>query len=146
MGLINPVAIAEEQHTISQLISAPLVQRILHQGHQLNYCQVARQETKTRARSNKRAKQRENARNLKSQLSAPLQRSMELSQEKGASSWLAALPIDEHGFALHKSPFRDALSLLDMGGHFRIHLLLAAVATHSLLSMPCLANQEGFRL
>ena len=111
MGLINPVAIAEEQHTISQLISAPLVERILHQDHQLNDCQVAQQEPKTRARSNKRAKHRENARNLESQLSAPLQRSMELSQEKGASTWLTALPIDDHGFALHKSAFRDALSL-----------------------------------
>ena len=37
--------------------------------------------------------------------------SMELSQEKGASTWLTALPIDEHGFALHKAAFRDSLSL-----------------------------------
>ena len=36
---------------------------------------------------------------------------MELSQEKGASTWLTALPIDEHGFALHKAAFRDSLSL-----------------------------------
>ena len=36
---------------------------------------------------------------------------MELSQEKGASIWLTAVPIDHHGFALHKSAFRDALSL-----------------------------------
>ena len=70
---------------------------------------------------------------------------MEVSQEKGASTWLTALPINDHGFALHKSAFRDALSLLDMGGHFRIHLL-AAVATHSVLRMPRLAKQEDFRL
>ena len=31
---------------------------------------------------------------------------MELSQEKGASTWLTVLPIDDHGFALHKSAFR----------------------------------------
>ena len=36
---------------------------------------------------------------------------MDLSQEKGASIWLTALPIDTHGFALHKLAFRDALSL-----------------------------------
>jgi len=34
-----------------------------------------------------------------------------LSSEKGASSWLSVLPIEEHGFALHKGAFRDALSL-----------------------------------
>ena len=111
MDLINPVAIAEEQHTISQLISAPLVERILHQDHQLSDCEVAQQEAKTRTRSIKRAKQRENARNLESQLSAPLQSSMELSQKKGASTWLTAMPIDDHGFALYKSAFKDALFL-----------------------------------
>ena len=36
---------------------------------------------------------------------------MELLQEKRASTWLTALPIDDHGFALHKSALRDALSL-----------------------------------
>ena len=34
---------------------------------------------------------------------------MTVSSEKGASSWLTTLPIDEHSFALHKGAFRDAL-------------------------------------
>ena len=36
---------------------------------------------------------------------------VELAQEKGASTWLTVLPVDEHGFALHKSAIRDALAL-----------------------------------
>ena len=40
-----------------------------------------------------------------------LQRSMSLAAEKGASTWLSTLPIEEHGFALHKGGFRDALCL-----------------------------------
>ena len=40
-----------------------------------------------------------------------MKRAMQASTEKGASSWLATLPIQEHGFALHKSAFRDALCL-----------------------------------
>ena len=36
---------------------------------------------------------------------------MEASKEKGASSWLSSLPIAEHGFALLKGAFRDALCL-----------------------------------
>ena len=63
------------------------------------------------SRESKRTKQKEDAENLQRQLPVPLQRSMELSQEKGASTWLTALPIDDHGFALHKSAFRDGLSL-----------------------------------
>ena len=43
--------------------------------------------------------------------SACLKRAMELASEKGASSWLTALPITEHGFTLHKGAFRDALCL-----------------------------------
>ena len=31
--------------------------------------------------------------------------------KKGASAWLTTLPIEEHGFALHKGAFRDALAL-----------------------------------
>ena len=31
--------------------------------------------------------------------------------EKGASNWLAVLPVDEHGFYLHKTAFRDAICL-----------------------------------
>ena len=32
---------------------------------------------------------------------------MDLGQEKGASSWLSAIPVQEHGFALHKGDFQD---------------------------------------
>ena len=35
-----------------------------------------------------------------------------LLSEKGALSWLSALPVEEHGFALHKGAFRDALLAL----------------------------------
>ena len=61
--------------------------------------------------SHKHNQQKEEAKDLQNQLPSILQCSMELSQEKGASAWLIALPIDDHGFALHKSAFRDALSL-----------------------------------
>ena len=36
---------------------------------------------------------------------------MDLAQEKGASTWLTTLPIQEFGFALHKRAFQDALAL-----------------------------------
>jgi len=37
-----------------------------------------------------------------------LQRAVTLAQEKGASSWLTALPMQKHGFSLQKTTFRDA--------------------------------------
>ena len=36
---------------------------------------------------------------------------MDLAEEKGASSWLTSLLIEEFGFALHKGAFHDALAL-----------------------------------
>ena len=87
------------------------IDRIVNQDHHLGECSAVQQGTKARLRSRKRNQQKEEAKNLQNQLSSSLQRSMELSQEKGASAWLTSLPIDDHGFALHKSAFRDALSL-----------------------------------
>ena len=40
-----------------------------------------------------------------------LQKSITLARQKGASAWLTCLPIQEHGFTLHKSAFIDAIAL-----------------------------------
>ena len=42
-------------------------------------------------------------------LSEPSCRAVVLAQQKGASTWLGTLPIEEHEFTLHKGAFRDAL-------------------------------------
>ena len=59
----------------------------------------------------KRHQLQQSASDLLSTLSPSLQRALTLAQEKGASSWFTALPINEFGFALHKEAFRDALAL-----------------------------------
>ena len=40
-----------------------------------------------------------------------MQRAVLAAEEKGASSWLTALPLADFGFSLSKSDFRDALHL-----------------------------------
>ena len=40
-----------------------------------------------------------------------VQRTVEIASEKGASSWLSALPVAEHGFDLSKAAFRDTVCL-----------------------------------
>ena len=55
--------------------------------------------------------QQEEAANLGETLPPILQKSMEVETEKGASAWLTAIPIKEHGFTLHKQAFRDALCI-----------------------------------
>ena len=41
-------------------------------------------------------------------MSPDLQRSIEISAEKGASTWLTTLSLSDHGFTLHKGALRDA--------------------------------------
>ena len=40
-----------------------------------------------------------------------LRLALDLAVEREASTWLTALPLDEYGFALHKSAFQDVLAL-----------------------------------
>ena len=51
------------------------------------------------------------AKQLSAKLPAAQSRSLTLASEKGASSWVTALPLSCHGFVLHKAAFRDALCL-----------------------------------
>ena len=68
-------------------------------------------QAKAKVRADKRQRSNTTASNLKSRLTRTAQRSMELTQEKDASCWLTALPIEQFGFHLHKRDFRDALAL-----------------------------------
>ena len=48
---------------------------------------------------------------MREELLETLQLAVDLAKEMGASNWLTALPLAEHGFALHKQAFRDAITL-----------------------------------
>ena len=111
LGLINPTTSAKEQRTTSQQVSAPLVDKVTNQDHHMGDSNPIQHGIKRRAQYTKRTKQKEDAQELRGKLPANIQRSMELSQEKGASTWLTALPIEEHGFVLPKAAFRDSLAL-----------------------------------
>ena len=56
-------------------------------------------------------REKENLQSLMSVLSPSERKVLELAGEKGASSWLTALPIASFGFVLHKRAFPDALAL-----------------------------------
>ena len=108
LELINPTTSAKEQRTTSQQVSAPL-------GHQsgppYGRWQLNPARHQEESSVHQTTKQNEDARELQGKLPANIQHSMELSQEKGASTWLTALPIKEHGFVLPKAAFRESLAL-----------------------------------
>ena len=112
LGLANPTHIASNEYAGSVKVTAPLVELINEK--QFQYCidTVSKQRfAKYEVKVQKRKKQTQSAEQLRCHLPSYLQRAMDLGQEKGASSWLSAIPVQEHGFALHKGDFRDALCL-----------------------------------
>ena len=66
---------------------------------------------KKNIRKSNRQRQVQLAVNVYDQLPPQLKRCVDLAKEKGSSSWLSVLPLEDHGFYLHKGEFRDALCL-----------------------------------
>ena len=93
LNVVNPIESCAEQFTSSQLISRPLVDLIVKQSNQLFECDAVQQRIKSTLKQTRFANLQALARRLYSSFSAPLQRCLDLAQEKGASNWLTALPI-----------------------------------------------------
>ena len=89
-----------------------LQDRILSQDEAYGYEVIAKQlESKAIVRNKNKEKSSKAAGDLMELLPDSLQRSVKLASEKGSSTWLTVLPLSEHGFALHKEAFHDALAL-----------------------------------
>ena len=111
LGLRDPSATSSDSFQSSERITAPLVALIISQD--INES-VDSDTTSTIKKEVKRNHQRQNeqAQIVYDQLTLELKRcAADLSKEKGSSSWLSVLPLEEHGFYLHKGEFRDALCL-----------------------------------
>ena len=48
---------------------------------------------------------------VRKEVSANERKALSLVEQKGLSSWLNTLPVEEHGFSLHKGAFCDAIAL-----------------------------------
>lgn len=100
------------QHCFFRRVTAPLVKHIIEQSRELPAgVQVEQFEAKRAARHENHQIKTNEANNLLTTLPNSLQKAVEIAQEKGASTWLTALPISEHGFALRKGAFCDAFCL-----------------------------------
>ena len=109
LGIINPSTICEDQYGNSQHISNPLKQMII--GHQNTSQVLDTAECKSHVHDERRKGLIAKAKEVRESLPAILQRAMDLASETDASSWLASLPIIDHGFYLNKGEFYDAISI-----------------------------------
>ena len=96
----------------SLLVTSILCDHILSQDYEYGNEIITKQlEAKTLVRQEKNAKTSADVEEVCELLPASLRRAVDLVKEKGSSTWLTALPLVEHGFALHKGAFHDALAL-----------------------------------
>ena len=109
LNLPNPTLYCSDQFDASQKITAPLVKQVLDQDNSQQ--QQSIDKVKAAVKAEKTTKLRDRASTIMRQLPSPLQRNVQLAQEKGAPSWLSAILISAHGFSLTKAEFRDAIAL-----------------------------------
>ena len=90
-------------------MTKPLVDLIVEQSSSYPFDTILNQQSiKSPVKYENQCNRSQEAENLHQQLPDNLKRAMDLAQEKGASSWLSVLPLEELGFSLHKGAFRDA--------------------------------------
>ena len=112
LGIVNPTLLPNNEYQASVEVSAPLKDLILNQEAECPFqCLDAQILAKRATHKQNRKCAKSSATTLRATISAPLQRAMDLAQEKGASSCLTSLPLEEFGFSLHKGAFRDAILL-----------------------------------
>ena len=112
LGIADPQTISDFEFAASERVTSPLVGLILKQDMSFG-CHVvdAQHLAKAEVIASKCQAAEERAASVCDSLPSDLKCMISLLSEKGASSWLSALPVEEHGFALHKGAFRDVLFL-----------------------------------
>ena len=112
IGILNPVETADVEYDTSVKITANLKNIIYNQEETLaNYHEDRVKITINKTKQDKEKRLTQEYENIQTLVDADMKRSLELAREKGAGSWLTALPIQALGYALNRQEFRDSLCL-----------------------------------
>ena len=110
--MFNPTKECSRLYQTSEAITYPLVKLIVTQDPQYSSDTYFDQiEIKTDSRRTHHSALNFQIEEIKEFLPDDMLKSVEMAGQQGASIWLTALPIKDHGFALYKLAFRDALAL-----------------------------------
>ena len=101
LGIPNPVLQASSAYHNSKTVSDPLTSLIIEQTLELSE-QTVKAQSSSKSESRKRLDgEKTKHQELMETMPAKLKRAVEVASEKGASTWLTALPLEEHGFLLN---------------------------------------------
>ena len=112
LGFGHPQAEAarELKSSVETISTAPLVDQIMSQRHQLADDSAVNLAKQT-SRHKREEDVNEKVRSIYERAPDNLKRTLDLSSEKGSSVWLTVAPLYELGFNLNKREFRDAIQL-----------------------------------
>ena len=144
MGIINPKSHSSQQYQDSLAVTDPMIQVLLQGDGQLPAAILMESEkVKKEVLKRKEESHKVLGELVKSELPSEHVRLFEIGNEKGASVWLTALPLREHGFDLHKGAFWDAVCIR-YGWRPLISPLLVCVVMPFQLIMLFLVHMVGF--
>ena len=106
LGIGIPTEQAEVQYHNSIRIASSLVDIITGKENMENSSSV-----KAAVQRQRQWSENEKQNHLMEDLPSNTKKAVELVCEKGASTWLTAMPIEEQGFFLYKGDFKDAMAL-----------------------------------
>ena len=112
LGMRNPVSTADTEYISSVEVTANLTNLIRRQETDLGLLDSdAVSEAKSRLRAEKEAALKTEFQDISAALDDKQRKMLECACEKGASSWLSALPLQKYGYVLNKQEMRDAICL-----------------------------------
>ena len=112
LAIRNPVTTADEEFQASSMITTELTNAIVNQEDDVSSMNnMAVQQTKNSFRTNKEETMKRNFESICKLLPKDQSKYLRSATEKGASSWLAVLPLRNLGYSLNKREFQDAIRL-----------------------------------
>jgi hypothetical protein len=111
MGICKPTEECLISHTNSLYVSAPLIRLVQRQEFCFDPADLSDQIKKLRSDVDRENESRNKAKLELIVENAPheLKIALKAASEKGASSWVTAVPSYDHGTVLHKGEFTDAV-------------------------------------
>ena len=112
MGIINPTKISQREYHCSRKITEPLVSLICQQDQDIRkVSQEVVQKIKEGLKKDKEEHFRETFNLLYFSANQRLKNHLMQAREKGASTWLTALPLKSLNYTLNKQEFQDSINL-----------------------------------
>ena len=112
LGIRNPVKTADREYNSSSGVTESLTNLICQQNPDITKLDREKQKEKKKELSCENENEIKNEfKEVCERVDEKTKRLLLCAQEKGASSWLSALPIKKLGYSLNKREFRDAVAL-----------------------------------